>query len=136
MSKEPVVAHSNEPRRETFKQVSKLPNEPASDVAIEAGGFRLRERVRRINGPQGVSLIFTYTRLIDGNVEMMEDGRPIITDPHEVVIFAEDMVRVGSEATKSSLLHGREVAVARAVDHFKGLDALPSRLAEFLAERV
>jgi hypothetical protein len=60
----------------------------------------------------------------------------LITDPHEVVISPESVVRLGDAGAKDSFQIGREVAVARAVDYFKGLDGMPGTLAELLGTRV
>ena len=127
-----------EPRREKFKQVSKLPTEPRSDIAIETEqGIVLRERVQKVTSPHGVSLIFTFTRLNkEGEVMTDSEGKALVTDPHEVVLTAEDVIRVGAEEVEESLKIGREVAVARAVNHFKGLEKLPSMLTDILASRI
>lgn len=125
------------PRRESFKEVDSLPDEPRSDIAIKAGGMRLRERVQSVPGPHGYTLLFTYTRLTEsGEVERNKAGEPIISDPHEVQFDGEDGPRVGMEGRAAALKHGREVAVARAVDTFRGLDALPKELSELMSGRV
>lgn len=135
MAKEKIRVGEDEPRRESFRQISKLQDEPKSDVALEAGGMKLRERVKRIEGPHGISLIFSYARLAeDGGVESNGQGEPIISDPHEVQIPGE--AGLDKKAVGEALKAGREVAVAKAVDFFAGLDALPAMLSELLTERV
>lgn len=138
MAETTPIEPSPEPRRESFEQTSALPDQPKSDVAIRTeSGMLLRERVQRIASPHGESLIFTYTRLDDnGEVERNSAGEPIISDPHEVQFDGEDGPRVGKEGRAAALKHGREVAVARAVDTFEGLDALPGTLSELLTGRV
>ena len=135
---EEIRIGGEEPRREKFKEASKLPDEPKSDITIlTESGMRLRERVRKLLGPHGVSLIFTYTRLgAGGEVEAGPSGEPIISDPHEVIISAEDLGRGGQDSMAEGLKQGREVAVARAADFFAGLDALPDALAAILTDRV
>lgn len=128
----PVVP---EPRVETFTEEA-LPSEPKSDVKlVTASGMTLRERVRRIDTNHGVTLLFTYTQL-DANGEVVLDtaGEPRISDPHEVSFDGEGFSRVGEEGVAASLQHGREVAVARAVDHFNGLAEL-AKLSSLLPAR-
>lgn len=114
-----------EPRREKFKE-KPLPDEPRSDVKLAmAGGMTLRERVRRFHTDQGTVLAFTYTRL-DKNGAVMRnvDGDPMVSPEHEVILIGENVARVRD--VNSLVEEGRQVAAARAVDHFNGIEQLTS----------
>lgn len=118
------VEPAPEPRREIFKE-ARLKGEPASDVKVTAGGMVLRERVKRLQGGQNVTFLFTYTRLdADGQVMLDEHGDPIVSDPHEIAPDAEGATRAGPEGLAEAVKQGREIAVARAVDQFRGLEQL------------
>lgn len=118
------VEPAPEPRRETFKE-ARLKDEPASDVKVTAGGMVLRERVKRFEAGRGRTFLFTYTRLdADGQVMLDEHGAPIISDTHEIAVDGEGATRAGPDGLAEAIKQGREVAVARAVDQFRGLEQL------------
>lgn len=118
------VEPAPEPRRETFKE-ARLKGEPASDVKVTAGGLMLRERVKRLQSGRNIAFIFTYTRLdAAGQVMLDEHGNPIVSDPHEIAVDGESATRAGPDGLAEAIKQGREVAVARAVDQFRGLEQL------------
>lgn len=121
-----------EPRREPFVE-AELPDEPVSDVRIELeNGMALRERVRRVEAGGLVSLLLTYTRLDpDGNVMFDLTGAAIIAPAHEVALIGENVTRLGDNL-EQAILAGREVAVARAADHFAGL----AQISDLMATRL
>lgn len=125
-----------EPRRDAFAE-QPMPDEPQSDVRIELEtGLILRERVRRVEAGGNIALLLTYTRLDpDGAVVLDQSGAPIIAPAHEVTLIGENVTRLGG-GLDAAILAGREIAVARAADHFAGLEQISDLMVARLGSRA
>lgn len=114
-----------EPRRAAFRE-KPLNFEPNSDVQLVLDdGMILRERVIRTPTGEGLSLLFTYTRLDNnGNVITDINNKPMIFSGHEIALTGENLGKSSMEDIQESIKQQREVGAARAQDYFKGLDKM------------
>jgi hypothetical protein len=129
-----------QPERVPFEQVDTLPDEPKTDVKIRLeSGEEFRERMVQcpIEGEKiapgaanGFNFSFSNALLeSDGSVATFADGTFKIVPQavrHELRLTGEDIAAMlktgGREAVETAIQHAREVAAAKALDYFKGMD--------------
>jgi hypothetical protein len=115
------------PERAPFAQVSRLPDEPKSDVKIKLeSGEVFRERLVRVADAAGYNFSISNALLAaDGSVAQADDGSLLIV-PHEVChefrIEGVDMGKMTPEQIEEALQHAREVAAAKARSFFAGME--------------
>lgn len=133
------------PRRTRFRE-AKLQGEPETDrkITLLDEDMVLRERIVQTSDGRGVqssadavaptarSLTISLALLdAEGGVVRNSAGEVLIAPAHETLLIGENMARLGTqEAVAEAIKMEREVAAAKAADHFKGMELMDAVLGD------